>query len=246
MIPFARSTVIEDGPPRFDRGFVLSDHADWPGLLAAIAATEAETVWLTHGVYRGRGPMAPRARPRLPSRWRPVTRGNATTASAAGGTGPALSSVLPTQDRPRLRLRTCRRRPVRPGRRCHRRSRGRRSRAPTSWTPRRRRWTIAAAAIDVVPVLVGVEENAFRRWRQAPPTFVTLISTSPLTAHCRYSPPENEATVSVLSTAARGHVDDLHLLGPTRLVPVDGVEGQVVHLAVGQAHVDREAARASQ
>jgi putative mRNA 3-end processing factor len=32
-----------------DRGFVLSDHADWPGLLAAIDATGAETIWLTHG-----------------------------------------------------------------------------------------------------------------------------------------------------------------------------------------------------
>jgi len=32
-----------------DRGFVLSDHADWPGLLAAIQATGAERVWLTHG-----------------------------------------------------------------------------------------------------------------------------------------------------------------------------------------------------
>jgi putative mRNA 3-end processing factor len=32
-----------------DRGFVLSDHADWPGLLATIDATGAEVVWLTHG-----------------------------------------------------------------------------------------------------------------------------------------------------------------------------------------------------
>ncbi len=32
-----------------DRGFVLSDHADWPGLLGAIAATGAESVWITHG-----------------------------------------------------------------------------------------------------------------------------------------------------------------------------------------------------
>ena len=32
-----------------DRGFVLSDHADWPGLLGAIDATGAERVWLTHG-----------------------------------------------------------------------------------------------------------------------------------------------------------------------------------------------------
>jgi putative mRNA 3-end processing factor len=34
-----------------DRGFVLSDHADWPGLLEAIRLTEAESVWVTHG-YR--------------------------------------------------------------------------------------------------------------------------------------------------------------------------------------------------
>jgi putative mRNA 3-end processing factor len=32
-----------------DRGFALSDHADWPGLLAAIRATDATTVWATHG-----------------------------------------------------------------------------------------------------------------------------------------------------------------------------------------------------
>ena len=32
-----------------DRGFVLSDHADWPGLLAAIEATGAERIFATHG-----------------------------------------------------------------------------------------------------------------------------------------------------------------------------------------------------
>jgi putative mRNA 3-end processing factor len=32
-----------------DRGFVLSDHADWPGLLGAVEATGAERVWVTHG-----------------------------------------------------------------------------------------------------------------------------------------------------------------------------------------------------
>jgi putative mRNA 3-end processing factor len=32
-----------------DRGFVLSDHADWAGLNAAITATGAESVWVTHG-----------------------------------------------------------------------------------------------------------------------------------------------------------------------------------------------------
>lgn len=32
-----------------DRGFVLSDHADWPALGTAIAASEAADVWVTHG-----------------------------------------------------------------------------------------------------------------------------------------------------------------------------------------------------
>ena len=34
-----------------DRGFVLSDHVDWPALLDTIDATGAECVWVTHG-YR--------------------------------------------------------------------------------------------------------------------------------------------------------------------------------------------------
>jgi putative mRNA 3-end processing factor len=40
------------GPRRrrsVDRGFVLSDHADWNGLLSAIKATECEKVIVTHG-----------------------------------------------------------------------------------------------------------------------------------------------------------------------------------------------------
>ena len=32
-----------------DRGFVLSDHADWPGLMSAVGATGAERVIVTHG-----------------------------------------------------------------------------------------------------------------------------------------------------------------------------------------------------
>jgi putative mRNA 3-end processing factor len=32
-----------------DRGFILSDHADWSGLLGAVHATGAERVWVTHG-----------------------------------------------------------------------------------------------------------------------------------------------------------------------------------------------------
>jgi putative mRNA 3-end processing factor len=33
----------------FDRGFVLSDHADFPGLLTAIDASGARRVLVTHG-----------------------------------------------------------------------------------------------------------------------------------------------------------------------------------------------------
>lgn len=35
-----------------DRGFVLSDHVDWPALMITIEATGAEEVWATHG-YAG-------------------------------------------------------------------------------------------------------------------------------------------------------------------------------------------------
>ena len=34
-----------------DRGFVLSDHVDWPALMDTITATGAENIWVTHG-YR--------------------------------------------------------------------------------------------------------------------------------------------------------------------------------------------------
>jgi putative mRNA 3-end processing factor len=32
-----------------DRGFALSDHVDWPGMLAAIEASGAGEIWVTHG-----------------------------------------------------------------------------------------------------------------------------------------------------------------------------------------------------
>ena len=32
-----------------DRGFVLSDHVDWPSILSAVEATGATRVWVTHG-----------------------------------------------------------------------------------------------------------------------------------------------------------------------------------------------------
>lgn len=52
---FASGWMQVRGPRRrrsLDRGFVLSDHADWNGLLASIAATGAERIWATHG-YTG-------------------------------------------------------------------------------------------------------------------------------------------------------------------------------------------------
>ena len=33
----------------YDKGFVVSDHADWPGLMSAIGATGANRVIVTHG-----------------------------------------------------------------------------------------------------------------------------------------------------------------------------------------------------
>lgn len=49
---FASGWMIVRGARRrkaVDRGFVLSDHADWTELQTAIKATEAETVFVTHG-----------------------------------------------------------------------------------------------------------------------------------------------------------------------------------------------------
>ena len=49
---FASGWMRVRGPRRrrsVDRGFVLSDHVDWPGLLAAVEATGATRVGVTHG-----------------------------------------------------------------------------------------------------------------------------------------------------------------------------------------------------
>ena len=49
---FASGWMRLRGPRRrrgVDRGFILSDHADWPGLLWAIEQTGAERVMVTHG-----------------------------------------------------------------------------------------------------------------------------------------------------------------------------------------------------
>ena len=32
-----------------DRGFILSDHVDWPSILRAVEACDPEEVWATHG-----------------------------------------------------------------------------------------------------------------------------------------------------------------------------------------------------
>ena len=52
---FASGWMLVRGARRrrsLDRGFALSDHVDWPSLLAAVEATGAERVWVTHG-YTG-------------------------------------------------------------------------------------------------------------------------------------------------------------------------------------------------
>lgn len=49
---FASGWMLVRGQRRrraVDRGFVLSDHADWPGLFGAIQATDCERVFVTHG-----------------------------------------------------------------------------------------------------------------------------------------------------------------------------------------------------
>ena len=49
---FASGWMLVRGARRrraLDRGFPLSDHVDWPNLLAAIEATGASEVWVTHG-----------------------------------------------------------------------------------------------------------------------------------------------------------------------------------------------------
>jgi putative mRNA 3-end processing factor len=49
---FASGWMLVRGARRrraLDRGFALSDHVDWPGLLAAIEASGAGEVWVTHG-----------------------------------------------------------------------------------------------------------------------------------------------------------------------------------------------------
>lgn len=49
---FASGWMMVRGARRqraIDRGFVLSDHADWPELLTAIKSAEADTVYVTHG-----------------------------------------------------------------------------------------------------------------------------------------------------------------------------------------------------
>ncbi len=47
--PAGCSCAARGGVAALDRGFVLSDHADWPGLQTAIGATGAERVIVTHG-----------------------------------------------------------------------------------------------------------------------------------------------------------------------------------------------------
>ena len=33
----------------YERGFVMSDHADWPGLISSVKESKAQQVFVTHG-----------------------------------------------------------------------------------------------------------------------------------------------------------------------------------------------------
>ena len=72
-----------------DRGFVLSDHADWPGLQRAIAATGAERVIVTHGYEAVMVRWLERAGParRAPSRPSTAGRRRAPRRARRGGRG---------------------------------------------------------------------------------------------------------------------------------------------------------------
>jgi putative mRNA 3-end processing factor len=51
-LAFCSGWMMIRGPRRrraADRGFVISDHADWDGLIQTIRETQAEQVWVTHG-----------------------------------------------------------------------------------------------------------------------------------------------------------------------------------------------------
>lgn len=49
---FASGWMLTRGARRrrgVDKGFPISDHADWPSLMSAISATEAQNIIVTHG-----------------------------------------------------------------------------------------------------------------------------------------------------------------------------------------------------
>ena len=79
-----------------DRGFILSDHVDWPSLLTAIDQCNPETVWLTHGytaavarylVEQGRDARV------LDSRGRSEVDEDATDEVTIGGVEPTLGEA---------------------------------------------------------------------------------------------------------------------------------------------------------
>ena len=85
-----------------DRGFVLSDHVDWPSLLAAIRATEAECVWVTHGyrepVVRWLREHGLRAHS-VASRWEGESD-EADLVVEEGGTAPVVEPPVDAEERP--------------------------------------------------------------------------------------------------------------------------------------------------
>ena len=81
-----------------DRGFALSDHADWPGLIAAIEATGADRVLVTHG-YGGTADAIPAregisTREQLPTAYGDDEDTRTRRASSGGGGVKAFADAL--------------------------------------------------------------------------------------------------------------------------------------------------------
>lgn len=81
--------------PYHDRGFALSDHADWYGLNAAIEASDPQEVWVTHGYRDDVRWLNERGRPARAIETRFSGEAGAETADAASA---ETAGVSPSDD----------------------------------------------------------------------------------------------------------------------------------------------------
>ena len=91
--------------------------------------------------------------------------------------------------------------------------------------------------------LVGGSRNRPLRTAFGPAVLATWITTSPEIAQSRYTPPLNDEIVSVARTAPVAALLIWICSAPTRVVPIEEIQLQVVRPAVDKVHVDRETRR---